>query len=508
MATGPIKFMGAAAERVAGWWPAVLALVALLPFALVDLPSMTDLPGHIGRYHVMLEGEGSPWLSLYYRFEWRLVGNLGVDLFVRAAGPWLGVEQAAWTAAATIPVLTIGGIAAVSRALHGRVEPGAVAACCFVFGNAFLFGFVNHCLSLALALFVFAGWMRFRERTPLWLLAAVPLVWLAHAVGWAVLALLVAGFEGERIARARTGRWRAVGSAALRGLAFAPPLVATWLWSEGGSGPAFAYGSDLLQRKLMNWVVLLRGGDPVLDLGTPILIGVGAAVLWWRGAARIDGRIAAGAALVALACLAMPTTMLGSWGADERIASAAVIAALLSLRWTGSRRGAALVAAVAGLLFVGRTVLLARDWRVLDGEYRSHLLALDRVPRGARVHAVSLRDACRSGLRATAHTHLASLAIARRDALVNTQWLLPGAALLTVRYPVPAGLRNDPSQMVDGFDCDGPVAGPLRARIAALDPSRWDYLWVIGTRGTASWPGWRPVYRDASSALYRLPTRR
>lgn len=495
--------------RAPALWLLALATVALAPFALADMPSMTDLPGHVGRYHVMLEGERSAWLRLYYRFEWRLVGNLGVDLVVRALGPWLGAERAALAASAAIPVLTIAGIGAVSRALHGRIEPAAVAACCFVFGNAFLFGFVNYCLAFALALFVFAGWVRTRERVPpLWLLAAVPMVWIAHAVGWAVLALLVAGFEGERVVRADGARWRAIGSAALRGLAFAPPLIATWLWSEGGSGPAFAYGSNLAERKLMNWVVMLRGGDPVLDIGTPLLIGAGAIALLWRGAVRVDARVAAGAALIALACIVMPTTMLGSWGADERIASAAVVAALLSLRWTGSRRGAALLAAGAGLLFVARTGLIAYRWRELDGAYRSHLAALDRVPRGARIHVVVLRDACRNGWRSSAYTHLGSLAIVRRDALVNTQWLLPGAALLRVVGPVPAGLRNDPSQMVDGFDCDGPVSRPLRARAAALDARQWEYLWVLRTRGARDLlPGRQPVHADADSALYRLTTR-
>jgi hypothetical protein len=47
----------------------LLALVALTPFLGVELPSMTDLPGHIGRYHVMMNIEASEHLRRFYAFE-------------------------------------------------------------------------------------------------------------------------------------------------------------------------------------------------------------------------------------------------------------------------------------------------------------------------------------------------------------------------------------------------------------------------------------------------------
>lgn len=149
-----------------------MALIALVPFLAIRIPSMTDLPGHIGRYSVMLDGGRSPFLADYYSFNWRVIGNLGLDLFVAAFG-WLGAERAAWLGAAILAPLTILGMAAVSRALHGRVQPGALAAACFAMSNPLMFGFVNYCLSLALALFGFAAWVRWREAAA-W--RAVPLL--------------------------------------------------------------------------------------------------------------------------------------------------------------------------------------------------------------------------------------------------------------------------------------------------------------------------------------------
>ena len=126
------------------------------------------------------------------------------------------------------------------------------------------------------------------------------------------------------------------------------------------------------------------------------------------------------------------------------------------------------------------------------------------MPQGARIHAVVLQDRCRTPWQSSAYTHFASLAIGRRGALVNSQWLLPGAALLTVRPVADPALSHDPSQLVDGFDCSGPIPQPLAARIAQLEPGAWDYLWVLATRGVDPWPGHAPVFRDGNSALYRL----
>jgi hypothetical protein len=485
----------------------LIALGALLPFAVAAIPSMTDLPGHIGRYAVMADAGRSEWLALYWQFDWRLVGNLGVDLLVRALAPLTGVERAAWAASAAIAPLTVAGIAAVSRALHGRVQPTAAAASVFVLANPLMFGFVNYALAVALALCAFAGWIVLRARPAALhlalLLPAATLVWLAHAMGWGMLVLLVAGFEMARLWARRSPA--ALADTLLRGLALLPPLVLTLAWRGEGGGALYAYGSDLLVRKAMNWIVLLRGGEKWIDLATPLLLGAVTLLLLWRRALRPDPRLAIGAALLALACCLMPTTLFGSWGADERLAPASVIAALVSLRWHGSPRAAAALIALSLALFAVRTGLIARNWHRLDTAYASHLSGLERLPRGARIHALVLKDECHKDWASTAYNHLPSLAIGRREALVNSEWKLPGAALLSVRYPIAPNLANDPSQLVSGYRCSGPEEIAFRRRLADPGLARFQYLWLLETHGRDWWPGHRPLYRDANSAIYALP---
>lgn len=488
----------------------LMALLSLLPFAVAQIPSMTDWPGHVGRYQVMLEIGRSPWLRQFYAFDWRVVGNLGVDLLVWALGPLLGVERASWLIAALLPVLTLAGIAVVARAAQGRIGPAAVLAGVFVFGNALLFGFINFCLAQALALLAFAAWIRLREQAwwlHLALLAPLALiVWLAHAVGWGVLVLLAIGFELERLWQKRATPLAAVGEAALRGLALVPPLLLTLAWRSRGEGAAFGYGTDLLQRKLMNWVVVLRGGSPALDIATVLILG--AAVLWFGvcGKWRIDWRIGVGALLLAVAVCVLPSTIFNSWGADERVAPLALIMALLALRWQGSATDGMRLALLATVLFALRIGAIAWSWHALDAQYRSNLAALDHVPRGSRIEALVLTNRCHAGWRKTAYPHLPALAIVRRDAFVNAEWPMTGAPLLRVTYPVADALRYDPSQMIDAFDCAGrPTSGAIGARLAMLHPGQFDFVWMLDTHGrTGLWPGHVPLYQDGSSVLYAV----
>ena len=487
-----------------------MLVVALLPFALVRLPTMTDLFDHVGRFHVMLNGRSSSSLTKFYSFDWKLVGNLGGDLIVRLTGSVLGAEAAARVAVALIPVLSIAGIVAVSRALHGRVQPSAIVAACFIFSNPFHYGFVNFCLALGLANLVLAAWIALSERPiALRLLILTPLVsmvWVAHAMGWAVLALLVAGFEGVRMIR-RGFTPHALLQLALLTLSFVPPVLFTLAWRQDAAGTLYAYGntSHLIARKVMTWVTMLRGGSPVLDIGAPVVLMIVVAVLLRRRTLVVDMRLASGGALLALTCTIMPATIFSSWAADERIVPAAMMALALSLRSRGSERDAVALVAIAVALFTARVTDMTIRWHEADRRYAAALGALDRVPRGSRMHILVLTDNCHAGWSANGWSHLGGIALARRDVLVNSQWPLVGAPLLRVVYPAPSRWIHDPSQHVPAFGCGAPGLSVFRERVAAIPYGYFDYLWVLDTRGVRDLlPGHRAIYRDRDSALYRL----
>ena len=96
------------------WWEQRWALLAFMLLATVpllwpDIPPLVDLPGHMGRYRVQLDFAGSPELQQFYRFEWALIGNLGVDLLVIPLSKIVGLEMAVKLIVITIPPMTTAG---------------------------------------------------------------------------------------------------------------------------------------------------------------------------------------------------------------------------------------------------------------------------------------------------------------------------------------------------------------------------------------------------------------
>lgn len=66
-------------------------LLSALPMLIVDIAPLTDLPGHMARYKVALDLDHSEALQRFFRFDWVLLGNLGVDLLVMPLARLVGL---------------------------------------------------------------------------------------------------------------------------------------------------------------------------------------------------------------------------------------------------------------------------------------------------------------------------------------------------------------------------------------------------------------------------------
>ena len=74
-------------------WVALVA-ASLIPSLVTTILPFNDLPNHVGRHYVFLNAATDPFLQHFYSVHWAIIGNLGVDLLVRAIGPLLGAEAA------------------------------------------------------------------------------------------------------------------------------------------------------------------------------------------------------------------------------------------------------------------------------------------------------------------------------------------------------------------------------------------------------------------------------
>ncbi|HEX4181222.1 MAG TPA: hypothetical protein VHY32_10565 [Caulobacteraceae bacterium] len=485
-----------------GWFWALLALVSLAPFVFAPMPMMPDYFSHTARYHVMNHGAESPFLSRYFSFHWALVGNLGVDLLMVPLGHLFPTETAALIAAALIPPLTIAGIFAVAKAAWGRVEAPTLLALPFVYTYSFLFGFVNYHLALALALLVFALWIRGRA----WPLAVrwaiyAPLamvVWIAHVAGWAVLVVVAGCWELGSVLKSGAITPRALLAAGLRTAPLALPLVAIVVWRGAAGATAPSTYNFVLKATWL--IVVLKSEVWWLDIATVGLLGLAAAWLLVARGVRRDMAILFAAGGLGLCFVALPSTVFGSFYADERLLPAFAMMLFLSVAVSAGR--ARTVIALLGLALFGvRLTATTYGWRQRGEAAVAELKALDAVPRGSRIAVMATPSYCESW-QLHGREQLPSLAIIRREAFVNTEWDVSGAQLMRPVYNEGRGFNDSTSSFLTGLhkSCQGRT---LPVMLAALPRDRFDFIWVFD-RAVPPTPWLRPVFAGPHGRLYAI----
>jgi hypothetical protein len=486
-------------------------LISTLPLLWPDVPPLTDLPGHMGRYRIQLDLANSPALARFYAFEWDLIGNLGVDLLVIPLERLFGLELAVKLIVICIPALTVGGFLWVAREVHGRVPPTAFFALPFAYGHPFTFGFVNFALSMAFAFLAFAFWLRlarfgrFRLRAALFVPISV-IIWVTHTFGWGALGLMA--FSAEAVRQHDKGRnfVEAAFRAGLHCLSIAPPLLLMLAWRSGLVGGVttdwFNWWSKL------RWVLTaLRDRWQWFDLGAlaVILVLLGEALRNKR--LEYSRNLAASALVLLLVFVLLPRIVFGSAYADMRLVPYLLALAVIAIRYRPSAAARHLrMLAMAGIaFFLVRTAGTTTSFWIYDRIYDRELAALDHVPRGARLASL-VGEYCGRPWAMTRLQHLPGMAVVRREAFSNDQWVMAGAQLLRVRYPEGRPYTQDPSQIVTVRRCPREFYRTVNQSLAAAPRDAFDYIWLIRPPpyDPALVRGLRPVWRSGRSVLFQV----
>lgn len=464
-------------------WP-VLLLACVVPLLAVQFPPLVDVLGHLGRYAIQTDLAARPELQPYFSYEWQLVGNLGVDLIVELLAQLTGLEPAVIFSVFLTQLAAAAGILCISRAVHGRVTPFAIFALPLIYAFPFQHGFLNFCLSMALAMLAFSAWISLRRSRPGWLpmlflgLAGL-LIWLCHAFGWAFLGILCGTTSlHERWSEGRRGASlvvRVVADCAVLLLALVPMLLWRSAADSGGTGE----WSILLK---ITWAIsVLRSGWAVIDMLSAgflvLVIGLG---IFWKPV-RIHG----GLALAALACftffLILPGRLFGSFYADMRLFPYTLIVALLALvpTWQAQRWHRALMVAALGFLIL-RMAINTADFIEKDNDVQANLPALNAIPHGARVVNFAIEE-CGFQWRLNPLRHLGGFAIARASAFTNDQWEVSGANALTIHYSAGGEFVRDPSQSVTLEICPDAGVPSLGEALGRLPTDAFTHVWIHGT---------------------------
>lgn len=471
------------------WWDhplfSVFLVVAMaIPLLWPTLPPLTDLYGHMGRYKVQLDLDTSPYLKNFYGFEWGLIGNLGVDLLVMPLGALLGVEPAVKLIVIAIPVLSTIGVIWISREVHGRVTPAVLLALPFVYGHPFQFGFVNFALGMALTLIAFAFWLRLGRTGRLGLRAMVfvPIglaIWVAHSFAWGVLGLLCFSADLVRERDAGRGWSAALWHTAIHCLPLVPPLLLMILWRaegiEGETGDWFNWEVKRL------WMLMtLRDRWPWFDVFSMGFAVIAFCGLILRKEIEFSRNLGASGILLAIAFLCLPKLIFGSAYADMRLLPYVFLVAFLAARPSApfDKRVVSTIAVISLAFLLVRLGGHTVSFYLYDRLHTQTLAALEHVPRGARLLTFVGRQA---GIpwHTDRHEHIPALAIVRREAFSNDQWVAKGAQLLTVRKKDAPGYQKDPSQLVKP---EGELREPWhtpRTALGLFPRTAFDYVWLI-----------------------------
>ena len=510
--SGPLPGHSGSIGTMKGWWThrlfwIALAFASVVPFLLSPLPPVADLLSHIGRYHIMVFGDRSEFLQRYYSFHWTLIGNLGQDLLVYPLVPLLGAEKAGFLLTALIPPVTVLGIRQLSIAAHGEVQPSALLALPFAYSFPFVFGFVNYSTGLALSLWVLAAWYRWRDHKSLAGIALfvtlATLVWLVHMAAWAVLIVAIGSVE---LARAyKMLGWRPVQvawKAFMRVLPMiAVPVVLTLAWRDGVDGQS---GLDFSQHWLkFHWIAfILRDQSMWFDLAS--LFALGLTGIWLLATRnRIEAGLGLAAAVLVVVYAVIPPNVLNSYFADLRLLTPLAIFALTAIGVNRlSYRQKTILAAGAVILFSIRLGLTTTGWIDRGRHLTEDLKALDHVERGARI-AVLAPTRMFESWDNTGLSHVASLAIVRREAFVNTEWDIPGSQLMRPVYNAGQDFNSDKStklQMKAGKE-----GRTVEDMLAKLPRSRFDYVWLFKTDVPQDQrQGFEEKFRNGESVLYAI----
>lgn len=462
------------ALKVWGSFGLLMILVAA-PLSSTVLPPLFDYPNHLARMHLLEEGG-----NVFYAVHWAPLPNLAQDLIVPALGRLVPLEVASKLFVVMIFGLIAGGSIWLNRIATGAWRLWPLLAFALLYNRSFLWGFLNYLFGVGIGLVGAALWLAL-ERQSAWLRILVSsLVALAcyfsHIAAFGFYVLVILGIEvSPAWADLRGACWPSLqGRIIVAGAQFiAPATLFLCYWQRSGSGEvnyaAVWRKADLLFSVFDNY-------SRIFDIACFALF---LALLGWLGGTRrlrVVPRLSRAVYVVGSAYFFLPSQVLGGSGLDHRLPVALflLLIAAAAPRFP-SRRAAIAIGITAATVLIVRLAVIEHVWRDADGIYSADLIGLDRLPRGAKVALAIPPDAIH--LVPVPEVHLATLAVARREAFVPTIFAYAGQQPLAFTRSY-AALADAATPQRFWAALAGGAATEMEALLPVLQ--RYDYVVVTG----------------------------
>jgi hypothetical protein len=479
----------------------VLYALTAVPVIAGSVLPLVDYPNHLARMAVLAKLPHDPTLQAFYALAWRPIPDLAMDVLVPPLLRVMPLFIAGKVFVLATFLLLAGGTAAVHRVLFARWSAWPCLAFLVIYGRLLLWGFLNDLFGLGLALCALAAMIALGGRFwPLRLgvgIVAALALYVAHFMAFGVYAVLWLGHEAAPLLRARQRADWARLAIAMLPLLLAPALLVA---TGTGAGGSVEFGRPWRKFDLLFNVFDVY--DRPFDIACFALAAAALGCAYWRRWLRLAPVMALPLALLAVAYLVMPATLMGATGVDRRLPLALVLvlfgASEWAVEWPRLERG---LLAAAALMFVVRLAVVAVSWQASDREYRAVLAGLDMVAPGGRV-AVAF-PAAAINVTPTPLVHFPTLAAARRDAFVPTLFAEPTQQPLVMQPAYRAlAARTSPDNLWAHYvAATAPLDTATRAALGDYDYVAFVGVapFVLGDEG-----GLSPVFRAPRFRLYRV----
>ena len=469
---------------------ATLLAGAISPLFLVHTPAMLDYVNHTARMYFL---SGAP--SRAYSIHWGLYPDLAMDLIVPPLAKATGVATACKLFWALIESVFVSGAAFLEMSVKGRHRLGGLAALLVLYSLPAAWGLANFMFGLGLALWGLGLWIRTANIAVTWRwlmhMSIVAALFITHFFALGVYGLTIGLYElsrlkGSLVARELLGRLIFMASPMVVVLAM---IIAT----GGGIGHASTFDWDFGLKAL--WLaIFLNVYDVRLSILSAILLVALLAILTVSKRLKISSAGVWISGGLAILYLTLPRQLFGSDFQDVRLltAAGAIAPAFIRLNLTGKFWRVAPLLTVCGIVVVN-DIAVARAWVDDQTDFTQFRQTFALLEPGARV-LVAVREG--DVIADQPIYYAATLAAPARDVFVSSLYAYPGM------QPLRPSAAYQSLQVAKASD----YAPPTLARLVAamgVDPqpapgipphltrwpARYQYLYLVGTRGANPLPG-------------------
>lgn len=499
---------------------ALLAIVLMIPFVLVDVPPVLDYPNHLARYFVLAHPD-DPVLSRMYEISWAILPNLGMDVLGAALLRVTDLHVAGRILLAMSLLAPVLGAALYHRAVFREWSWWPLASGLIAYNGAFFLGFMNFLLSLGLALMAAAMWIALAHRNMRLVQVAcgalaAAVLFFCHIFGVVFFAVLIGAHEASLLwDRYKSGALAArdVVITALAGAAALSPALVLYLLSPLNAGPA-AVGEWKGLAKLWRILAPFMTTSAELTLITGVAV-LSLLILFRRKLELAPGLPLAMAALL-LAFVAAPSSLKGGTFVDLRFAMMMGLLLFAGIQPRLTAREGAFAAIAIGLLIAARTFHIGSTWIDHRQDLADVRAAIAKVEPRARVLAARGRPGHIVGTEPEARAlpgiyrldgHLGALLVAERKAFFPLLFADPAQQPLTVRPPFDriAQPLVEPAEWL--WLSEQPLSSDaqLRARYLAQWQRDFDYVLLIDAPADVQpHPALSLLYSGNYARLYRV----